>query len=125
MSWKVLSRDNFISAKRLYEAGLWRSAVSRAYYSVFAAVTFRLPTTVIPQRLTAPRHRDLPVLITGHFGWLQWHQREAIRAAAQRAYAARLLADYNPTRLVDRRMAKQSVQDAVGVLKRLGVEYGD
>lgn len=123
-SWSDVSRENFEAARVLYREGKWRSATSRAYYAVFSAATWRLPASAIPPRMTAPRHRELPRLIDQHFGWLQWHQRSALKAAVIRTYSARLRADYNPAGAVDRGIARQAVQDAVGVLRRLGVDDG-
>jgi hypothetical protein len=74
--------------------------------------------------MTAPRHRELSRLIDRHFGSLQWHQREALKSAVIRTYASRLAADYNPKGSVDRGIARQAIQDALGVLRRLGVDDG-
>jgi uncharacterized protein (UPF0332 family) len=105
----------------LYRGGHWRSATSRAYYALFSAITFRLPAAAIPPRHTSPRHRDLQALIDVHFATMPWHRRAAIKAAVARAYASRLAADYRPAVVVDRATAKQALNDAAGVLRRMGV----
>ena len=121
MTWQEISRDSLRAANALYNDGNWRGATSRAYYAAFSAVTQRLPNTAIPLRYTAPRHRDLQALIDVHLGQMAWHQRAAVKSAVGRTYAQRLAADYNPAYNVDRAVAKQAINDAAGVLRRLGV----
>ena len=63
-------------------------------------------------------------MIDRFFVRLQWHQREALKAAVMRTCASRLRADYNPAGLADRGIARQAIQDALGVMRRLGVDDG-
>lgn len=123
MTWAEVSQSNLSSARRLYEARYWRSSVSRSYYALFAAVTSAVPARALPPRYTAPRHRDLPGLIDRHLVRLAWHQREAMKAAWRRCYGSRLMADYNVGRDVDQPQAKQAIQDAIGIMRRMGVSY--
>jgi uncharacterized protein (UPF0332 family) len=57
-SWLDIAKDNLDAAGELIESGRIRSAINRAYFAAFAAVTHRLfeAGVTFPANQQAPRH---------------------------------------------------------------------
>jgi uncharacterized protein (UPF0332 family) len=102
----------------------YRSAVSRAYYAVFAALTHRLRSIGLtpPPGREAWAHRTLPRLFVVHLcrdrSRSEWNELLSRLGAA---YRDRLNADYFTEAMFDERSARRRVADAVFVLRVLSV----
>jgi uncharacterized protein (UPF0332 family) len=119
-TWQEIATENETAAKELNRRGLYRSAVSRAYYSAYAAVLERLVSAgTIADR--SPSHKTLPVMVEGNVPGLSDWKRRDLKAATRRLYEARLQADYRATTRVDARTAFRSMSDlalALGLLRK-------
>jgi len=110
VTWRDIAAENETAAKQLNRAGLYRSAVSRAYYAAYAAVVGRLSAAgAVSER--NPSHRALPVMVEGNISGLRDWQRRNLKAITRRLYNARLEADYRGDVVVGVEMARQSLMD--------------
>ena len=110
-TWRDISIDNELAAKHLLRAGRFRSAVSRAYYALYAAVAGELKVQglVFGGGRDNPAHADLPTLLESNVaGFAQWERRD-LKAAARLLYERRLDADYRESTPVGARTARESV----------------
>ena len=130
-SWEELYEWNVASVAQLRgkkpgfaDQRFYRSAVSRAYYAAYAAVTRRLVEagTTFSKGWNNPEHSELPRLIQQQLaGRYSSSQLKEMAAAIRRLRSARIDADYRPQRLVDRDLALQASRDAgavIGTLKK-------
>ena len=101
--WRELARDSYGAASLLAQARRWRSAVSRAYYAVFALVAFALVRkgVTMPRGREGPSHAKLAALVSTHLpelGGAKWRVFGQVKGL----YALRIDADYMPSSRVDR-----------------------
>ncbi|MFQ5435388.1 MAG: HEPN domain-containing protein [Anaerolineae bacterium] len=101
-----------------------RSAASRSYYAMYAAITDAL----IAEGMRPPAgreswpHRRMPKLVTDHLQpRLGRGKAIDMRRMVGAAYKIRILADYAPSVTVDSQTAKRCLSDATAVLRHLGV----
>lgn len=110
--WESIAKDNLIAAKALVLDSRWRSAVSRAYYSAYAAITSRLSDAEFPDDREGPGHDMLPRLVMTYLSLMKVYERRQIATVAFRLYRQRLVADYRRTETVGERDARAAVRDA-------------
>ncbi len=117
-----VAKDSVGAASRCLRGGHYRSAVSRAYYAMYAAVTAAL----LGARLTPPAgrgtwsHRGVPDLVKEHLGQqLGRGGAQNVRRMVRATYTLRLVADYVSTRTVDKVTATRCVTDATAVIRKL------
>ncbi len=111
-NWDVLARDSRRAAELLKEAGCIRSCLSRAYYSAYAVVTWRLLLdghTVSSGDYPNPGHEQLLQLARNN---LPKVLRYEVERCLKRLRAFRLAADYDES-------GNWSEQDAVIALQLL------
>ncbi|PJB65315.1 MAG: hypothetical protein CO096_18590 [Armatimonadetes bacterium CG_4_9_14_3_um_filter_66_14] len=119
-SWTDMAAEALVAAKILRDAGQWRSAVSRAYYAAFSALTAELSDIVGHGfgKYEHPPHREMARLIERH---LKQHLRTGdsdwLKSLIRRLYKARLDADYVSGASIDVRLAR----DAHAVFRLLEV----
>ena len=116
-TWRDIATENENAAKQLHR-GLYRSAVSRAYYAAYAAVVGRLVASGAVSDHN-PSHKDLPVMVEGNVPGLSDWQRRDLKAITRRMYDARLGADYRATMEVGARTAFQTLSDLARALRLL------
>jgi uncharacterized protein (UPF0332 family) len=120
-TWRDISTQNETAAKALLRGGLYRSAVSRAYYSAYAAVVERLAAAgALPNR--NPSHKALPLMVEGNISGLSDWQRRDLKAITRRLYEARLDADYRASMDVGERTAFHCLADLARALRLLAKE---
>lgn len=110
--WESIAKDNLIAAKALVLDSRWRSAVSRAYYSAYAAITSRLTDADFPDGREGPGHDVLPRLVMTYLSLMKVYERRQVATAAMRLYRQRILADYRTTETVSEKDARAAVRDA-------------
>jgi len=105
----------------MLRAGLFRSAVSRAYYAAYAAVTARLVQSGAVHRLDSanPSHRALPAMVEGNLSGLADWQRRDLKSTTRRLYETRLDADYRARVEVDREVAVRSLRELAVTMRLL------
>ena len=120
-----MGTDSLKAAKKLKDAGCFRSCISRAYYAAFSRVTSELIKAAGPGafgRYRHPRHHQIPRSMDAHLGRqlaepdLKW-----LKAVIRRLYKARLDADYVSGAAVDEALARDMLRDAHVVFRVLGV----
>jgi hypothetical protein len=127
-TWSELYRDNLDAAHSMLQQGLWRSAVSRAYFSAYCAVTGLL---VADRRhgfrfsngFANPPHKSLPGLIESDLPKAKYdielRRKTATRVTTLRL--ARCAADYNPNAIVGETEATQALQLVRWIIRRMRV----
>ena len=125
MTWIEVARDAASAAKLCFRNGHFRSAVSRSYYAMYAAVTGRLVQSGAEPPAGRPgwshaktQHLAIEVLRSR----LGAKATREIRRMMAAAYSDRITADYLPGRTVDSAVAGRCVSYAIAVLRRLGVK---
>ena len=95
-TWIDISLENEDAAKELVRLKRFRSSISRAYYSVYAAVTgILLDAGAIPSSdAENPSHKALPELIESNLPRLRTWQRRDLKSSTRKLYHLRLDADY-------------------------------
>lgn len=121
-SWEELSREGYAAARQLFDAGLLRSSVSRAYFAAYSAVTAHL----VRRGVTFARGRGNPPHETLHklaqaYLPLPGYQRKWLVAIVRRLRVARVEADYIPTSFLDRKIGEGLLHDAAAVLRLLNI----
>lgn len=109
-NWKTVAADNYAAASELVTRRRWRSAVSRAYYAVFALVSESLKRKRVPmpKDWEGPSHAKLAALICGHLtqlGDMRWRVFHRVKAL----YALRLDADYRPSLPTENGHARKAI----------------
>lgn len=117
--WRDISIRNEEAAKRLMQAGLFRSAVSRAYCAVYAAVTGRLIAAGAVQETDAdnPSHKALPELVESNLAGLRTWQRRDLKSSVRRLYQLRIDADYRARARVEDVEAAQGLIEMAFALR--------
>ncbi len=109
-TWLDIACDNRRSTSDLVSNGLYRSAVSRAYYAVYARVTmeFHLLGVAMPTGRESPRHSRLRPLIETSLTSVTYEKRRALSRMVSRLYTMRLLADYRASATVGLREGREA-----------------
>ncbi len=123
-TWHDISLDSELAAKELLRTGRHRSAVSRAYYAVYSAVTDRLVRAgAVPETdADNPSHRSLPEMIESNVPGLRSWQRRDLKSSARRLYHFRLDADYRARASVARTEAAESLAEMAYSLRLIREE---
>jgi len=128
-TWAELSRESFRAARMAMQNGYYRSSVSRAYYSAYAAVTQALVDRKISFAVgrQGPGHEQLATLVDGNLGKLRGakrvraNERRLIKANLNMLHENRLDADYRPTRDVEQDVARNSLIAASRIAGTFGI----
>lgn len=122
-TWQQIAVENLQAAQELYQAGRYRSSVSRFYYAAFSLLTFELGRKGVAFRAgrQTPAHAELPELIADHLTQFTEARRANIALLAFRLYRLRLGADYFDQR-IDRRLADRAARYAQKLFRYFGVE---
>jgi uncharacterized protein (UPF0332 family) len=125
-NWADISLDSKRAAFELSGDGRYRSALSRAYYAAFAAITQRLVDSGMnfPRDWEGPTHEQMTA------GWIVANNLKSSVEVADRGrliailpslYKLRLIADYRPSMLVSQDDVKLALGDMVRVFEILEV----
>jgi uncharacterized protein (UPF0332 family) len=122
--WTEIAKDCLRAANSLKETGHYRSAVSRAYYAAFSMVVAKLTAAQVSFEMDreGPSHSRLPDMVRMNLPGLKTWQRRDAAAMLRVLYRARLDADYSSVKIFGRNEARESVQQAWLIFRRLGVE---
>jgi len=126
MSWDEMSRDSLSAAKLLKDSGRWRSAVSRAYYAVYAACThvLRAEFDVSNAGRPNPSHEQVATMVRHNLGGSRFNELER-RDLAKRyrdLLRSRTMADYDHASTVDGVLALACLRNAAAVCAKIGLE---
>ncbi|MCK4342425.1 MAG: HEPN domain-containing protein [Phycisphaerae bacterium] len=117
-----MAHDARLAAQDCIEGEHYRSAVSRAYYAMFSAVTGALISVGLEPRKvrgTWP-HTQLPMIVRKNLRDRIGHSRaKEIKRLLTYAYTHRTIADYYPGWTVDRPGAQRILADTDDVLRIL------
>lgn len=99
-TWEQMANDNLLAAKALQKMGHHRSAVTRAYFAAYSAVTSEL-ALVKGVKFTFeinPSHGELASLTLNHLPLKVFatHMRRNIKRSQGLLWKARVEADYVP-----------------------------
>jgi uncharacterized protein (UPF0332 family) len=123
VDWDAIGRDSLEAGRLLFKEGRWRSSISRSYYAAFSVVVGRvLPHVKLPPRMMTPRHNALPKQVMKHLTRLYPKQQRLVSGMLVRLYRARIRADDNAPKNVEREDALASIRMAAAVMKLLGVQ---
>jgi uncharacterized protein (UPF0332 family) len=123
--WKKISGDKLRSAEKLRDSGYLRSALSRAYYAAYSAVTMHLvadnyvPPSSDRER---PGHAESQSLVL-RLPSLSKNDAKDVREKVSRLYKFRLEADYRAKVQISRRQADQAIMICRSVLGKLGMRW--
>jgi uncharacterized protein (UPF0332 family) len=97
--WNMVAMDNYEATALLIEEGRWRSAVSRAYYAVYARISAALARLGVqmPAGREGPSHTRLPDLVVDQLKRLSKSLRWRVAGMVRGLYNRRLSADYRPS----------------------------
>ena len=125
-SWRDLSRDAILAAKRLLLDDCRRSSTSRAYYAAYSAVAARMTEEQVSFHAgwNNPSHDQIPRWLAHHGKW-PIGRRRLIANAMRRLRMARENADYRPSISITRSDVIRSCKDAAMILQWLGVQYAN
>jgi len=113
-----MSTENLVAAKSLSLDARWRSSVSRAYYSAYAAVAEALEGLAsYKEGRFGPSHDALPKLVMTYLTARRIYERRRIATAAHRLYQRRIAADYKPFELIDQALTRDCIQDASFIVR--------
>ena len=122
-TWSQISTESLAAAKRLRDARLFRSSVSRAYYSAYAAATGALcgRATVSGAGRANPGHEQVVELVRHNLDprrFSDW-QRQRLAGALRTLRRNRLSADYEPSSSITEATAVESLREAAAVYAQL------
>jgi uncharacterized protein (UPF0332 family) len=105
-TWLDIARSNQRAAASLFDEGHYRSAVSRAYYTVYARVTHALVLqgVAMPEGQEGPRHQKLVPLIGDNL-----RKPAFVGRLVRRLYLMRCHADYIPSVTVGARDGRNAL----------------
>jgi uncharacterized protein (UPF0332 family) len=111
-TWKEMSSENWTASRSLFNAGLWRSAITRSYYAVYDRATSALVSRPNPMRMPAgregPSHAQLPDLVLKHLKVLEGTKRRELFSVISQLYYLRIQADYMPSQGISFGEAKEA-----------------
>ena len=113
-TWRDMSRESLTAAGLAMRHECYRSSVSRAYFSAFAAVTAVLGEvgTKFAEPRLGPAHASVRTLIRKNMPGLSRQRRTRLLAAMNDLYESRLAADYRPPQTIGRDDARRSLVNA-------------
>ena len=122
MTWEDLSRAHRDAAQCPMDSGNpihARAACGRAYYSTYALVTSKLPSTLTFGRgWQNPEHAKFPAYVN-EIKALDPDERRRVKTAIRRLRQRREDSDYRPGITVTRQEAKEALRDAEEVRRLL------
>ena len=106
--WEDMARENRTTAAELSAGHRWRSAVSRAYYAIYAEVTGMLTHVGVsmPAGRGNPSHKRLWRIIADHLTAVPPAERWRLAGLVDMLYKLRIIADYKPDTEIDQDEAK-------------------
>jgi uncharacterized protein (UPF0332 family) len=120
-----IGRDSLAGAKELLAAGRHRSALSRAYYSLYAmACSQPAPVATFSTDRNGPSHNDLPDMMYDYLTRLSDRHRWMFSSVAAQMYEHRVKADYVPGWTVGESLARVQVSRAEAFLNVMEAAYG-
>jgi uncharacterized protein (UPF0332 family) len=95
----MVAVDSYGAAIELKKGRHWRSAVSRAYFAAYSAVSGCLIElgVAMPAGREGPSHGGLPDLVANNLTILRVHDRPRLVSRLRELYRLRVLADYRPS----------------------------
>lgn len=120
-TWPEMSKDALEAAKALLTEGRFRSAVSRAYYAAYCALTGEIVKAVsaFAGGWHNPPHADVPQYIQNNLaGFVGW-ERKRLARLIRTLRLFRENADYRPHQPVDQQTAKDCIRDAAAIQRML------
>ncbi|MEM1355653.1 MAG: HEPN domain-containing protein [Planctomycetota bacterium] len=128
MNWFDMSRDNLKAARLAKKHGHCRTASSRAYYAVYAALArvFQRDHEIqFRYEGNNPGHRQLLALTANNLDAKRYsmHDKHEMKKSLRVLQTLRINADYNPrlNNSAEREEATIALRNASSVMKRLGV----
>jgi len=121
-TWDDLSQDSLLAAKRLLDAHHSRSAVSRAYFAAYAAITSKLSYSVqFGAGRDNPTHGQIAELTLNNLRPDRFNKsrRQGLTTIIRNLQRNRLTADYSPHLTLDRETALASVREASRLVAEL------
>jgi uncharacterized protein (UPF0332 family) len=120
--WRSIATSNYSAVGALVQRH-WRSAISRAYYAVYARMVAELKKAgaAFPTGQEGPSHAKLPGMIESHLkyaGDIRWR----LSGLITRLYNLRVIADYRPSDNVadgEARYAAVMMQQVFGLMRRI------
>src|SRR5947207_745015 len=119
VTWLEIARDAREAAALCHRKGHYRSAVSRAYYSMFAVVSeaLRRQGLIPPAGRETWRHGLMPSLVMSHLqNLLGTATANEVNRRLRATYRKRLEADYHSLADVSENASRRSTRDAEAVL---------
>jgi uncharacterized protein (UPF0332 family) len=122
-TWEQMSTSCLKATEALARLRNRRSAISRAYYAAFAAVTgeIRKRTHEFPKGYEHPPHPQLGRYVKRHLTHMTHPDRDDLRDALLRLYEARLDADYRHQTDPTDADVRSAMADAVYVRQSVGL----
>lgn len=122
--WQEKANEAMKAARVCLRRGHNRSAVSRAYYAIFSAATYRLRQLSALGTPPLDRehwgHERTPFLLQQHLGGTMDRQTlNEVTARLCSSYRKRITADYETSMVVNETTAERCVADAEAVLNEL------
>lgn len=117
-TWEEMAQASLRSAQMLRNQGddqLCRSAISRAYYAAYAAVTAKLPRTSFPKGRQNPSHNQLPALSKGPNN-IPPHKKAQIRHDMRVLRTWREDADYRRSKPIGTTEARDAMRLATSII---------
>lgn len=124
-TWEEMSLDALEASQELLTGKRIRSAISRAYYAAYCAITARIRDKRIafPRNFQNPSHEQLVPIIMGLRPVSMSLRRDIVRAM-RRLRRGREDADYRPKSTLARNDAVRLIKDSLFVLRKLEVFHG-
>lgn len=127
-NWEVMARDSLLASKVLFDKGHHRSAISRAYFSAYSAVTNELSSikgVKFGFEDNNPVHRKLPSLALHHLPERRFtmQERRNIKTQLSNLWKARIEADYGPRVNITKAAALDAVREASSVMAILRISH--
>jgi len=97
-TWSDMAAENRTAAAELLQGQRWRSAVSRAYYAIYAEITGLLNSAGVsmPGDRGNPSHKRLWRIIGDQLTIVKQPQRSRLADLVCKLYEFRIIADYLP-----------------------------
>jgi len=120
-SWLNIAKDNLDAAGELIQTGRVRSAINRAYFAAFAAVTHQLDRQKVnfPAERESPWHGSLQAMVRSNLSSLGVIVQRRVNRSLTLLYALRCQADYSRRVSLDQRAAKEAMNNGIIVYKAM------
>jgi uncharacterized protein (UPF0332 family) len=122
-TWQEIGIDNFRAGRDLFDAGYYRSSVSRFYYAAFSVLTHELSLAGADfgADQETPNHKALAKLIRLHLPLSERKKSELI-SLIRRLYSARITADYQ-RHTTNEQITRGILRDTAYMFRTFGVGY--